>query len=283
MLITRFDPWKSGMCTCPPKHSLNPYTGCSHGCLYCYISSYIKDPFRSRPKKDVVREVERGVKMSGEDIRFISLSNSSDPYPPEERTLGITRDVLRILDQHDIRFQIVTKSDLVARDLDLIGKNVVSMTVTAKDARRIEPGAPSPEKRIEALRALSDGGIRCTLRLDPVIPGINDSYESVRWVIHSAGDHVEHVTSSTLKPRSDSLARLEGSFPRIGWRGMYTDRRGGSYYLPESLRLELMMRVKEACDESGLTFSCCREGFDINTGRSCDGSHLLGMLHDRRR
>jgi DNA repair photolyase len=264
------------MCTCPPKHSLNPYTGCSHGCLYCYISSYIKDPFRSRPKKNAIREVEREVKMSGEGIRFISLSNSSDPYPPEERILGITRDVLRILDQHGIGFQIVTKSDLVARDLDLMGKNVVSMTVTAKDTRRIEPGAPSSEKRIEALKALSDGGIRCTLRLDPVIPGINDSYESVCWVIHHAGDHVEHVTSSTLKPRSDSLTRLERSFPQIGWRGMYTDRKGGSYYLPEDTRLGLMLKVREACDESGLTFSCCREGFDINTGISCDGSHLLG-------
>lgn len=272
MLITEFDPWKSNMCTCPLKYSLNPYTGCSHACVYCYISSYIKNPFHSRPKKDVVREVEREVKKM-KDTTFISLSNSSDPYPPEEREIGITRDILRVLNSYGARFQIVTKSDIVVRDADLINDNVVSITITTRESKRVEPGAPSTEARIEALKTLSDRGIKCTLRFDPVIPGINDYY--AYDVIHSVSNYVEHVTSSTLKPRKDSLARLERVFPQIRWRELYCEKMGGGYYMPKEERLKLMLGVKSICDEHGLTFSCCREGFDINTGKSCDGSHLL--------
>jgi len=281
VLITRFDPWKSEMCTCPLKYSLNPYTGCSHACIYCYISAYIKDPFHSRPKKGLVKEVEKEIRKLKEEITFISLSNSSDPYPPEERKLGITREVLNVLNSYDIPFQIVTKSDIVVRDCELIGKNVVSMSITKMDSKRIEPGAPATELRVRALKELSDHGIKCTLRLDPVIPGINDSYESIYSIIHSVCDYVEHVTSSTLKPRKDSLYRLEKVFPQIKWRALYTQRVGRSYYLQEKERLKLMQRVKDVCDEHGLTFSTCREGFNINTGKSCDGSHLLGKYRDR--
>ncbi len=276
MLITKFDPWKSEMCTCPQKYSLNPYTGCSHACIYCYISTYIRDPFHSRPKKDLVKEVEKELRKQKEEITFISLSNSSDPYPPEERKLGMTREVLNVLNDYSIPFHIVTKSDIVVRDYELIGKNVVSMTITEMDSKRIEPGAPATELRVKALKELSAHSIKCTLRLDPVIPWINDSYESIYSIIHSVCDYVEHVTSSTLKMREDSICRLEKIFPRIKWRALYTRRVGRSYYLQEQERLTLMQRVRDACDEHGLTFSCCREGFNINTGKSCDGSHLLG-------
>jgi DNA repair photolyase len=283
VLITEFDPWKNELCTCPVKYSLNPYTGCSHGCLYCYISSYIRDPFRSRPKKDLSKRIELELKRLGHEITFISLSNSSDPYPPQEREMRITRDVLEVLGRHGIRFQIVTKSDIVARDTDIIGKNSVSMTITKmKNSRAIEPGAPDTEKRLKALRELSQSGIRCSLRLDPVMPGMNDSEENIYGIIHEASDSIEHVTSSTLKPRADALVRLERSFPRIEWKKEYSERVGGSRYLPERTRLDLMTRVRDICTEHGLTFSCCREGFDMNAG-NCDGSHLIGDKNDRER
>jgi DNA repair photolyase len=222
-----------------------------------------------------VKEVEKELRKQKEEITFISLSNSSDPYPPEERKLGITREVLNVLNNYDMPFHIVTKSDIVVRDHECIGKNGVSMTITEMDSKRMEPGAPATELRVKALKELSDHGIKCTLRLDPVIPCINSSYDSIYSIIHGVCDHVKHVTSSTLKTREDSLYRLEKVFPRIKWRALYTQRVGRSYYLQEQERLKLMQRVKDVCGEHGLTFSCCREGFDINTGKSCDGSHLL--------
>ena len=273
-MIKNFDPWDDSLCTCPPKYTINPYTGCSHRCIYCYISSYIKDPFFSRPKKNAVEGVKREINKIKDRINFISLSNSSDPYPPIERELGITREVLQILNQNNINFQIVTKSDLVLRDIDLMEKNTVSMTITSmKNSKRIEPGAPDSGKRLNALQILSDSGINCSLRLDPVIPGINDDPENLRNIIEKAS--VKHVISSTFKPRIDSLKRMKIAFPDLRWDEIYKKKRGNSLYMDRTKRLMLMNCVRDLCEEAGLSFSCCREGFDMNDGK-CDGSHLLG-------
>ena len=84
MILRPFDPWKGQLCTCPPKLSLNPYTGCPHGCLYCYASSYIPRFAECRPKVDLLKRLAR----ESSKIRpktLVALSNSSDPYPPLEK------------------------------------------------------------------------------------------------------------------------------------------------------------------------------------------------------
>ena len=277
MLITRFDPWKSSYCTCPLKYSLNPYTGCSHGCLYCYITSYIPNAFNLRVKKNVVKRVEKELREKKDKISYISLSNSSDPYPPEEKKYEITRAILNVLNFYGIKRQIVTKSDLVKRDVDLLQKTSVSMSITTmKDSKRIEPNAPDPEKRIEALKELSESGIKCSLRLDPIMPHINDSYESMHEVIFRAAPYIKHVTASTLKPRYDSLKRMKKAFPGIDWDGLYIEKVGRAFYLDKERRMEILLKVRDICKDYGLTFSCCREGIPINDKNvACDGSHLI--------
>ncbi len=128
-LITKFDPWQSKLCTCPFKLTFNPYTGCDHRCVYCYASSYIPKFFECKPKKDLTGRLEReAAKLNGE---LISISNSSDPYPNLERELGLTRKCLEILTKQKCKIQIITKSDIVARDVDLLRKkpSMVSLTI----------------------------------------------------------------------------------------------------------------------------------------------------------
>jgi len=274
-IVTPFDPWGSGLCTCPEKYSLNPYTGCSFRCLYCYITTYIPRAFEVRRKKDLGKRVAKELTKLDRGA-LISMSNSSDPYPYMEVEYGDTKEAVGIILSSGFRLLITTKSDLVVRDLDLFSRRTcVSMTLTTlrkEISERLEPFAPSPEKRLEALKILHESGIKTSLRLDPIICGINDG--EINDVLERCSDCVNHVTSSTFKPRADSWARVNGEFPQDS--KLYS-KKGRVYYLKEAMRRELMGKVRIKCDELGLTFGCCREGppiSDLNTG-PCDGSGLI--------
>jgi len=177
MLLTVFDPWKSQLCTCPRKLTFNPYTGCDHECLYCYASSYIPRFHECRPKKNLISRLKQeAAKLNGE---LISISNSSDPYPRLEGETGLTRKCLEILAKSHCRLQIVTKSDLVIRDIDILQTVpcVVSVTVLTADdglSKKLEPGAPVSSKRLKAIETLAKAGVPTTARIDPVIPFLND-------------------------------------------------------------------------------------------------------------
>jgi DNA repair photolyase len=157
MLLTVFDPWKSELCTCPPKMTFNPYTGCDHGCLYCYASSYIPQFPNCRPKKNLISRLKKeATRLDGE---LISISNSSDPYPQLEQKTELTRKCLRILAENSCRLQIITKSDIVIRDIDILKQVpcVVSITILTMNDRlslKLEPGAPVSSRRLKAIETL---------------------------------------------------------------------------------------------------------------------------------
>ena len=273
MIIRKFDPWKSALCTCPEKYSLNPYTGCDHHCVYCYITGYIVDAFRCRPKDNVINQLRRELKKIDKDIP-ISMANSSDPYPRMEKSLGLTRKVLRLFVEEEITFQIVTKSDIVVRDIDLLkeAKCCVAVTITTMDesvAKTLEPGAPPPGKRVHALKKLKSNGIPVSVRIDPVIPGLTDPLQ-VLDEVHFA----DHVTASTLKLRADAVKRMEAVVPDVmkQLKPHYTERVGNALYLPETMRIDTLKELKSRCDEYGISFGSCREG--LKSEKSCDGSHL---------
>ena len=274
MLIREFDPWKSVWCMCPPKYSLNPYTGCDHCCVYCYITGYIKDAFHCRPKKDLLKTLKRELKKI-DRTKIVSMANSSDPYPQLEKKLQLTRKVVNLLVREDIRFQIVTKSDSVVRDLDLLrkAKCAVAVTVTTMDActaKKLEPGAPPPGKRVKALKQLKKEGIPVSVRIDPVIPGLTDPLSVV-----DAVQFVDHVTVSTLKLRPDAVKRMGKVFPDVTTRlkRLCTERIGNALYFPESMRVTLLEMVKEKCHDYNITVGTCREG--LKSEKSCDGTHLI--------
>jgi len=276
VLISPFDPWKSKLCTCPKKYSFSPYTGCSHGCIYCYITSYIPNAFHARVKKDVIRRLGKEVRREELKVSYISMANSSDPYTPEEKKERVTRKALKIFQEMEIPVLIVTKSDLVARDIDILSsmKASVSMSITYlnnEKMEKIESNAPSAEKRINAIQKLSESGIPCSVRLDPIIPEVND--KEIEKIVKEVAPYCSHIVSSTLKPRMDAIHRLNKLIPDV-MKKIQLQRMGNSYYLPLEKRKELLKRVRDACRQYDISFATCREGFFL-AKKTCDGSHLI--------
>jgi len=287
-VLRPFDPWRSSLCTCPPKYSFQPYTGCSHGCLYCYATSYIGRR-ASTPKKRLLQRLVRD--LSFIDLtRPISMSNSSDPYPPEEQFYGLTRRCLEVLVERGARVLVVTKGSLVARDADLLSRGMcaVTVTITTMDrelASKLEPRAPPPSDRVEALRRLHEAGVPVGLRLDPVIPGLNDDRHSIREVLeaaHSAG--VRFVVTSSYKARPDNLKRMITAFPEMerAWTEIYRVRGRwihGYWYAPTELRKRMLRTVIEEARRLGMQYAVCREGFERTiewySAPTCDGTHLI--------
>ncbi|RQW78435.1 MAG: radical SAM protein [Methanothrix sp.] len=282
MILKPFDPWKNQLCTCPSKLSLNPYTGCTHGCLYCYATSYIPRFLECRPKADLLRNLAREAARVKPGI-LVALSNSSDPYPAMERDLNLSRGCLQILWERNLAVQMVTKSNLVVKDADLLSgmRATVAVTVTTLDrtiAEKLENGAPSPKRRLEAIRILAEHEIPVSARIDPIIPGIND--QDIGEVVHAVCEAgAKHITSSTYKARSDSLKRICTVFPDVEVRLKVLYRKegriAGSLYLPVEMRRNLMSEVEQMALAENVTFSSCREGFAAKGGVKCDGSHLV--------
>jgi DNA repair photolyase len=280
-LISKFDPWNSTFCTCPPKLTFNPYTGCEHACVYCYASTYIPRFFDCRPKKNLISRLRReAAKLKGETI---SIANSSDPYPSLEARKCLTRSCLEILSRHNCSVQIVTKSCLVVRDADLLNKmpSMVSLTITTDNdatARLIEPHAPSPSERLRAAETLIQKGIPTSVRIDPIIPFVNDEPETLIKTLASTG--VRHVTSSTLKIRHGNWKRFLTAMPKTAEKlGPFDFTKGekkGSYiYLPRDMRSRLLEKVGCLAEKYGMKFGTCRDELAHLNTATCDGSWLL--------
>lgn len=273
-VLKPFDPWKSPLCTCGYKLSFNPYTGCAHRCDYCY-ATYIPRFWELREKKDLLRNLKKDLEeLEGNEV--ISMSNSSDPYPPVEKEREITRECLKLFREFGVKLLIVTKSDLVLRDLDLLSEMdvVVSMTVTGCD--QLEKFAPPTEKRIVAFKKVAES-LPAVLRFDPVIPFLNETRLDLIETCEP-----EHVVTSSLKLRRDSFRRIANSFPWLAEK-LYRlyfkegEKIGSYWYLKKDLRLKMLKKVEEYCNSIGISCAFCREGLEFKA-KSCDGKHLLKSL-----
>lgn len=280
-LISKFDPWQSGLCSCSPKLTFNPYTGCDHQCIYCYASSYIPNFSDCRPKKDLLESLKReATKLKWE---IISLCNSSDPYPRVEASEGLTRRCLEILSGSNCKIQIITKSNLVVRDDDLLSKvpSTVALTITTSDdnlGRILEPFAPLPSQRMRAASDLIKAGIPVSVRIDPIIPLVNDDLHGLVANLASIG--VKHLTCSTYKAKPDNWRRLTMAMPKVADRlkPLYFQQGqkiGGSALLPKDVRFKILKSARDLAEAAGMKFGVCREGLsELNTA-ACDGSWLL--------
>ena len=280
-LLSWFDPWRSPLCTCPPKLTFNPYTGCDHKCVYCYATSYIPHFYNCRPKKDLLQRLKReAAKLKGE---LISIANSSDPYPTVEAETGLTRRCLEILAQHNCRIQIITKSTTVLRDTDLLRRvpSMVAITITTDNvetAKILEPNAPPPTERLKAAASLIADGIPVAVRIDPIIPYVNDNPETLMKTLAETG--VRHVTVSTYKVKMDNWQRLNLAMPKTAekLKPLYFEKgeKMGRYtYLPKALRIRLMENLAKLAKKHGLAFATCREGLKGLNTATCDGSWLI--------
>ncbi len=177
----------------PFDRSINPYRGCEHGCSYCYarpshanmgLSPGLDFESRLFAKANVAEVLERQLRKPGYRCRAIMLGANTDPYQPIERSHKLSRRVLEVLAAHRHPVAIVTKSALVLRDLDILrpmaeqGLASVAVSVTTLDrdlSRRLEPRAPTPERRLATLRELSRAGVPATVFASPMIPFLNDA------------------------------------------------------------------------------------------------------------
>lgn len=211
------------------------------------------------------------------------MSSSSDPYPTVESKLGITRQCLKILAQRNCRLQIFTKSDIVTRDIDLLQKIpcTVALTITTIDdtlAAVIEPNAPSPSTRLKAIERLVTHGIPVIVRVDPIIPFLNDNPAKLLSTVAKLG--VKHITSSTYKVKRDNWIRISGALPKIAEKlaplyFKFGERSGGSTLLPREIRLKLMKGMRDLANAQNMRFGVCREGLIELNNASCDGSWLM--------
>ncbi|KAA2242177.1 PA0069 family radical SAM protein [Salinarimonas soli] len=186
--------------------SINPYRGCEHGCVYCFarpthaylgLSPGLDFETKLFAKPNAAELLTRELSAPGYVPQAIALGANTDPYQPIERRLRITREVLEVLSKSGHPVGIVTKGAMVTRDLDLLGPMgragtaKVAVSVTTLDpvlARRMEPRASAPRKRLEAIRALSEAGVPVLVLAAPLIPGINDhELEAILEAAHAAG------------------------------------------------------------------------------------------------
>jgi len=177
----------------PFDRSINPYRGCEHGCIYCYarpthaylgLSPGLDFESKLYMKPDAPELLERELSARNYTPRIIAIGTNTDPYQPIERRYAIMRRILEVLERCGHPVGIVTKSNLVTRDIDILARMAsrklvrVGISVTSLDAklaRTMEPRAPTPARRLEALRALAAAGIPTTVMVAPVIPAINDA------------------------------------------------------------------------------------------------------------
>lgn len=252
-------------------HTVNLYRGCCHGCLYCDSRSdcYRNPDFdRVTAKADALRilrdELARKVRPA-----FIGMGAMSDPYNPFEEELLLTRHALELIDAYDCGVSVDTKSDLIVRDIDLYqsiqahSPVICKITVTTVDeelAAKVEPRAPSPARRLEAIRKLAEAGLFCGVLLMPVLPFLEDRPEQVLSVVDRSADAGAKFIYSgfgvTMRQgqREYFLRELDRTFPGENLSRRYLARYGDRYRCPSPRARELWEVFTAQCRERGLLY-----------------------------
>jgi DNA repair photolyase len=249
----------------PFTWTINPYRGCEFGCRYCY-ARYTHEFMEMRDGQDFEQKIyikqHAAILLRHELHRVkrgeaVALGTATDPYQPAERRYEVTRGILEEFARHrGFDLGVVTKSNLIVRDLDLLrevgraNQLTIHITVTTLNtelARILEPRAPRPDLRLDAVRILSQAGLRVGLSCSPVVPGITDSPKDLEAVIKAAADAgADYVFANPLflKPCSAAifLPFLEQNFPHLveNYKQRYHDRA----FLPPSYAKRVSELVK---------------------------------------
>ena len=266
----------------PFTWTINPYRGCEFACKYCY-ARYTHEFMEMRDGSDFEQKIyvkQHAAALLRHDLRQvkpgepIALGTATDPYQPAERRYEVTRAILEEFAKHrGYELGIVTKSDLIVRDIELLKEvarsnrfsvHITVTTLNVKLARILEPRAPRPDLRIEAVRAIAQAGLRVGVSCCPVMPGITDSPKNIEAVIAAAADAgADFVFANPLflKPCSAAvfLPFLEQHFPHLveNYRKRYHDRA----FLPPAYSKRLSELVKRLREKYKMTRADRRPGF----------------------
>ena len=241
----------------PFTWSINPYRGCEFACKYCY-ARYTHEFMEMREGVDFERKIyvkQRAAELLRCDLRKvkpgeeIAIGTATDPYQPSERRFEVTRSILEVFaERHGFDIGIVTKSDLVLRDVELLREvarrnqvfvNLTITTLKTELARILEPRAPRPDLRLKALEMLNQAGVPAGVICAPVIPGITDSPRDLDALVKAtkaAGGRYIFANALFLKPCSAAifLPWLEKQFPNLAQD--YRERYGDRAYLGPAYR-----------------------------------------------
>jgi DNA repair photolyase len=278
----------------PFSLSINAYRGCEHGCIYCYARpshAYVNlSPgldFESKlfAKPDAAKLLRAELAKPSYQCSPIALGSNTDPYQPIEREWKITRQILEVLAEYKHPVSIVTKSALVERDLDLLTQLsrdhlvrvfVSVTTLDAELARKMEPRAASPRRRLQAVMALNDAGVPCGVMVAPVIPFLTDA--ELEQILQAAYEHgarsagyvllrlpyeVKDLFKDWLVVHYPLKAEHVMSRLREMRGGRENDPEFGSRFRGQGLFADLLkQRFRKACERLGLNL----ENRSLNTG-----------------
>ena len=252
-------------------HTMNIYRGCCHGCIYCDSRSecYRNDDF------DTVKAKADALTIIRDDLQrkirpgIVGTGAMSDPYNPFEARLCLTRNALALLDAYQFGVAIATKSDLITRDIDILqciqshSPVLCKLTITTTDdalAAKLEPGAPSPTRRLEAVRTLAQAGIPVCILLMPVLPFLEDSEENVLAVVDRAAQagakYIYPAFGMTQRDRQRAwyYDKLDELFPGQGLREK-NERAFATRYTCTSPKAKKLWAVfTQRCREKGLLY-----------------------------
>lgn len=281
------------------KNGMNLYRGCTHGCIYCDSRSTCYGMDHDFEDIEVKANAPELLELALKHRRsrcMIGTGSMCDPYMPIEQELGLTRKCLELIERYGYGVSLITKSDLILRDLDLLKrihektKCVVQMTLTTCDedlCRIIEPHVCTTRRRGEVLEILRDAGIPTIVWMCPILPFINDTEENILGIV----DHAARAKSYgiiafdigvTLRDgdRQYFYQQLDAHFP--GLKKKYMDTYGNAYEVGSPRRKELMKLFKDACRNSGLNtdisqlFSYIHEFEDKQEGEQLSLMDFMG-------
>jgi DNA repair photolyase len=264
----------------PFPWTVNPYRGCEFGCRYCYArythefmelepSDFEKKVFVKEHAAEVLaHDLEQKLRWTTSGFapaEHIAIGTATDPYQPAEREFGVTRGILERMAEHTgLSVSITTKSDQVLRDLDLLRRiaarsslwvNLSITTPRPRLARLLEPRAPRPDLRFEAVRKLREAGLAAGVFVMPVLPGLTDRQADLEMLAQTARDVGAQWLAAAvlfLMPASFQvfLPFLAQRFPRLAREyGKWYSR---SAYAPEDYRKEISAQFARLRKKYGL-------------------------------
>lgn len=252
-----------------PDNGMNLYRGCLHGCIYCdsrslcYQMDHVFEDIEV--KENALELLEQALKRKRKRC-MIGTGAMTDPYLPLEEKLCLTRGALELIRRYGFGATVLTKSDAILRDLDLLAdinrqaKAVVQMTLTTYDdrlCRILEPGVCVTSQRIAALKAFRDAGVPTIVWLDPILPFLNDTRENIDGILDACIDAgVKGVLcfnmGLTLRSgnREYFYAQLDRHFP--GLKERYIRTYGNQYEINSPRNAELMALFHRRCEQNGM-------------------------------
>lgn len=248
---------------------MNVYRGCSHGCIYCDSRSkcygFIHDFEDIEVKQNAPELLEKALRAKRKKC-MIGTGAMCDPYMHCEEELEITRKCLEIIDRYEFGVTILTKSNRILRDLDLLksihkkAKCVVAMTMTTYDealCKIVEPNVSTTKERFETLKVFRDNGIPTIVWLSPILPFINDTKENIEGILKYCIEAKVYGIMCfdmgvTLREgdREYFYAALDKHFP--GMKNRYQKKYGYAYEVSSEKNKELMQLCYQTCEKHGM-------------------------------